>query len=435
MLGFKMASLFVKNIVLQLASLTTYLIGGCVLAVIAVNLLAAIGCVEPSSATTTSGHGPASEPSNDGSLKDLAVLAEHLDQNTWSSKAACRVTFSNQELLAFAHQGRLALGSISDADSDVAYLAEKSLQAYEDHLAALERYIALPGKSKDSEIAGRLIIEGGSDGWGGVAEVIKKEKEKEDALNVELGALFGANDRIDALRQLLPKLAEKHSAALTNADGRIAVDFDSAWGGFVHVDMLALRNEGPTLRNCLVVVDLTGEYGETRRNIHWIDQWDRGQDKVAPYIPGMLFQGKIVQKRTVTRVKSIDVTVYSPDFSTKLHYDYEGDELTKDVTSYLDSIQFTGTYQPFVDGWWDTERGCSLRLARGQSLPRCEIAITYVKGSRTKTFDESLSQWASGEVKKFETKAGQLTFDPDHIEITLTFPRTDTIYKTQIDVN
>ena len=58
-------------------------------------------------------------------------------------------------------------------------------------------------------------------------------------------------------------------------------------------------------------------------------------------------------------------------------------------------------------------------------IPKCRVDVTFGRGSESKGYYWNLDYWKKGNEKWFGTSKGQLTFDPDNIDLTVSFPGTN----------
>jgi len=66
-------------------------------------------------------------------------------------------------------------------------------------------------------------------------------------------------------------------------------------------------------------------------------------------------------------------------------------------------------------------------------IPKCGVNLTFRKGFVSKGWYWEFDYWKQGEEKTFSTPAGQLTFDPDYIDMSISFPGTS--YKHNVTLN
>jgi hypothetical protein len=246
----------------------------------------------------------------------------------------------------------------------------------------------------------------------------------------EVQAIIAAFDKADAAQQLLPKVAEKHSATFCDSTERITVVFQESWGSFGPYDWCLFLNRGEVLRDCTLVVQLTGASGEVRNNVHFLKDWPTNEWMYARYAPGEEILGRKVGRMTFNKVKQLDVTIYSPQFATLIKYVYEGPEKDKHIAALCKDLKFTERFQPFVGGMiWDTKRGVYITLDGVEFIPKCRVDVTFRQGSQSKgLFWDVDDYWKKGEEKWFGTSKDELTFDPDNIDLAVSFPGTNYQY-------
>jgi hypothetical protein len=57
-------------------------------------------------------------------------------------------------------------------------------------------------------------------------------------------------------------------------------------------------------------------------------------------------------------------------------------------------------------------------------LPDCRYSVTFCKGTDRKTWYRDLDNWKNGENAKIEPGNEKLTFEPDTVEVEISFPRS-----------
>ena len=162
------------------------------------------------------------------------------------------------DLMAELQSALLDLREIKSNDNEIIFLSDQVRDAITVILQRLDNVNSLP-KPPD---AGTLIVGSILDGLVGNFEGSRHRglvaEAKQNALNTEFQSMLAAIDKVDASLQLLPKVAKKYSATLSDSTGRIVVDFNEAWGASGPDDWLLLQNRGETLEDCTILVQLTG---------------------------------------------------------------------------------------------------------------------------------------------------------------------------------
>jgi hypothetical protein len=371
-------------------------------------------------AVLTIGCGGTSTPSAKAIPAEYRILAENVAMV--KMKRSPDQFYDNQgmaEAIAEGHAEIMAIRGVKSSDGDITYIAEQAQDALSEAIKHLERINSLP---KPDDMAVSYFIDGLFFNFPRMYGDYKDADEKQTALKTEFQALIAALDKLDAAQQLLPKIAEKYSATFCDSTERIAIDFQESWGSFGPHDWCSFLNRGAALQDCTLVVQLTGASGEVRTNVHFLKDWPANSRMYSRYSPGEEILGRTVGCTSVHNVKQLDVTIYSPQFATLIKYVYEGPEKDKHIATLCKDLKFTGRYQPFVGGtFWDTERGAYFTLDGVAIIPKCQVVVTFRHGSQSKGWRWDFDYWGKGDEKQFEPPKGELTFDPDNIDLTVSF--------------
>lgn len=362
---------------------------------------------------------------------EYRILAKNLGMDMKPSPDLFHDDKQLSQIIAEGHSSIMELRGIRAADQQIAYIAEEGQAAYSEAIRRLERINQLPKPPSAGSLFFESFIHGfyGNVYYGYSLGVDADEKQK--AIAAEAEAMLGAIDKADAVHQLLPKVAESYSASLGDSGDRIAVDIAESWGAFGPHDWFSIYNSGPPLDDCTIVVELTGMRGDVRKNVHFVEHWPSKTWMYARYEPGQDINGRQVGRMTVIGIQKADVTLLSPQFSTKGTYIYEGAEKDRDIAKICQDIKLMGRFQPFEKGiLWNTERGAKFTLEGLAFLPKCQVTVTFRNASGSKNWYWDFDSWRQGEEKTFNSPAGQLTFDPDFIDMTIAFPGTN--YKHEV---
>lgn len=371
-----------------------------------------------------------STPSSKPLPAEYRILAQHLGMEMKPDPGRFRNDREIAEIMADLQVALLDIREIKSEDREIIYLTDQFRDAITLILKRLDNINGLPKPPDAGTLFAGSMLDGFFGNFAGSYQRSLDAEAKQNALNAELQAIVAGVDIIDAAQQLLPKVAEKYSATFSDSTGRIVVDFNEAWGEFGPNDWLLLQNRGETLEDCTILVQLTGAKGEVRKNVHFLKEWPTDTNMWGRYQSGTEFLGRTVEKTTVTNVKKLDVTIYSPEFATQIQYAYQGAEKDKDVAQICRELRFQGTYQPYVQGIiWDTQRGVQLTLDGVSFLPPCRVDVSFLKEGQSKAWFWKHDSWRKGETKNFNTPEGGLEFDPDLIEFQVSFPDTNFSYK------
>jgi hypothetical protein len=395
---------------LALATLGAFLLAGC--------------------STNTTNSGNSSGSSNGGSAAPKALppeyrtLAENVSLDIRSDPKQYRDNKRMAEIIAEGHTAVMALRGIKSSDSDITYIAGQSQTACSDAISRLEKINSLPKPPGEGELFVGSFIDGFFFNFAGAYERGKDAEDKQRAIINELQGLIGATDKLDAAQTLLPKVAERYAAPVSSNTGRIRVDFDESWGPFEPHDWLCLYNTGTDLEDCTILVEITGAKGDVRKKVHFLRKWSGNSWQYARYAPGYDLLGRKVGRMTVYNVDTVDVTIFSPKYSTKIHYVYTGAEKDKDVAERCKDATLKWRYQPFEKGIFsNTDRGVKLTLDKIAVVPKCHVVVTFKTAWQSKGYYWDFDYWKQGDEKTFSSS--DLLFDPDTIEVVMSFPGTN----------
>lgn len=330
------------------------------------------------------------------------------------------------EMMAGVQSGMMDLQKVKSADGDLNYIAGEGAAALAEMYRRMEQLNSLPRPAVGVDASVAAALHGLAGDLAGFFGAGAQAADRQKALLDELHGYAAAVDRADAAGQLLGKVAAKYAGPVAEGKGRIGVDFDEAALRGEPEDLCALVNEGEALAECTLLVELRGEDGAVRRNVHFVKQWPAKGKLYALYAPGVTVEGKKVGAETVANVERVEVTAWSPGATVKERYDYLGAERDKDVEAWAKGIKLTGRYQPFERAIFsaNTERGIRLTLAEGPALAKCRVDLTFTGGGAAKTWFWEVESWSKGEEKLFSTPAGGLTSDPSQVQVVMSFPRS-----------
>tara|TARA_R110002167_G_scaffold300470_1_gene504801 strand:- start:344 stop:1639 length:1296 start_codon:yes stop_codon:yes gene_type:complete len=412
--------------------------------IISVNRMFASVCVLPlalilsgcGSDTTASTRPKYSTPSSKPLPEEYRVLASHLSMEMKSNPGQFRDNREIAEIMADVQSALLDLREIKSNDREIMYLSDQVQDANTLILQCINNLNALPKPPDEGTLFVGSMLDGFFGNFEGSYNRSLDAEAKQNAINVEFQSAIAAADKMDAALQLLPKVAEKYSATFCDSTGRVVVDFNENWGDSGSKDWLVLQNRGETLKDCTILVQLTGASGEVRKNVHFLKTWPSYIGRWGRYQSGVKVLGRTVERTTVKNVQELDITIYSPQFATQIHYVYQGAEKDKDIAHICKDLSFQGAYQPHESGIiWDTQRGAQFTMNGVSFLPKCRVDVTFRKANQSKGWFWNLDSWNKGETKSFNTPKGGLSFDPDKVDFEVSFPDTNYKYKTTLTVD
>lgn len=371
---------------------------------------------------------------------EYRVLAEQLSLDIKSSPDEFHNDKSMADAMAEIHLAIMELKGVQSSDSDLKYIADQGLAGWSEFVSSLERLNALPAPPSQSEVMVTSFFAGlaAGDPISGMlagGTIGADAEQKKNSVAVEVQGMIAGGDKADAAHMMLPKIAERYAATPTTGMNRFVIDINASWGAFGPNDWFCVNNNGDALDDCTIQVQLTGATGQVRKNVHFVRHWPARTWMYAKYEPGQLLLGQQTGRMTVSEIQKAEVSVWSPKFTSSQTYTYQGAEKDKDIAERCSKINLTGRYQPFVKGTlWSTQRGCYFTLNGFPYTPKGRATVTFKKGKESKAFGWDFDSWKAGEEKYFGTTAGQLEFDPDSIDIALSFPGTSYQHKVNLQV-
>lgn len=370
-------------------------------------------------------------------LQDYRTIAKVLAQETKNSKQAFIEKKEMVEIIAEGQAAILDLRSIKTSDNEISFIAAQGESAMVEVVRRMETLNALPKPPSAASVVFESFIHGLYGNIFAGYAIGTDADNKQTAINNELIGLIAAMEKADAAHILLARVAEKLAAPKTSNSNRIMVNFEDIWGGSDSHHWLNLKNNGSEIQDCTILVEITGDQGEVRKNVHFVPKWAGDSRIYCRYDVGKTILDKSVGKQSVINTSKIDISIFSPNFSTKFTYNHEGLERNKHIQVLCDKTKFIGRYRPFKGGIiWDDQRAAYFKLDDGIDwLPKCQVEICFKKGSTAKTWLWEFDQWKKGEEKFFQTPKGELTFDPDIITFLVTFPNTNSKIDRSLKLN
>ena len=347
---------------------------------------------------------------------EYRVLATVLAQETKNSTEGFRDNLGLPEIIAGLHSGVLDLRGIKSTNTDITYIADLGDKALTEAVRRLEKLKNLPKPPGEGELFFSSFIDGFFGNFQGGYARGKDAENKQEALLVEGQGLIAALEKLDSASLLLLRVAKEYSNPTVANAGRLRVYFHEKWGGRLSHDWMFLRNDGLEMEDCTILVEIMGQDGKVRKNVHFVPEWSSNTLVCCRYDSYF----------TVNNVDTVDITIFSPKFSTKFNYKYSGEEANKNIQEYCDKVTFAMIYRPFKAGvFWDDQRAVNFYyLGGGGFLPMCKVEVTFKNGNQSEGWIWNRDNWIEKEWKLFETPKGGLTFDPKTIDILITFPNS-----------
>lgn len=346
---------------------------------------------------------------------ELLALAEILSMEIGNDP---NLKSQQDNSLHAAHECLMTLKDLKSTDSNITYLIQLTTAATTDVIQSTEKMKSLPQpQSEESALVESVVAGYLGDIRHGMTLGNQIQHAREE-IRVEFEKLKSACDRLVTANQLLAKVTEKYAAPAMEQTTKpqVQVEFDETWWG--EFDLCRLLNDGPALQNCIIVVDLTGKGGTTRKNVHYIKQWQTGDVLYCPYGHGFMVNGNRVLMSTIENVKQVRVTVYSLEKTLRSTFQYTQEAKEKDFQEYLNRVTFSHRYQPFVKGLvFNDERTMFIQMSGLAWLPKCKVTLTFAKGNQSASWYWEHASWMNDENKSFE--ASDLKFDPDTVKMAI----------------
>ncbi len=322
------------------------------------------------------------------------------------------------ESLHTAYQGLMTLKNLKTSDSNIAYIIQLASTALTDGLQAAEKLKSLPQpQSGESALVESIIAGYFGDVRHGMNLGSQIQQAREE-IRVEIEKIKSACERVATANQLLAKAAEKYAVPSleTTAKPQIQIQFEETWWN--ENDLCRMLNHGPTLNNCIIVVELTGKQGTTRKNVHYVKQWKGGEILYCPYGHGQMVNGKRILSNTVVEVQQVRVTVYSSVKTLHSTFKYTQSDKDEDCREYLSHVKFSHRYQPFVKGIvFNDERTMFVQMTGIAWLPKCKVTLKFINWTQSASCEWELESWMNEETKSFEAK--DLKFEPHTVKMSI----------------
>jgi hypothetical protein len=357
---------------------------------------------------------------------EYRVLAESLAFAMAPTTDEFRENKDVSAVLAESYAALLSFRGIDSADVDIQYIAKEAEASCADALARFERLNTLPKPESFVSVFATSFIHGlVGNADAGYAAGVEADAKQEKLAN-ELRGLLAATDKARALQLMLPKVAQKYAATPSKSSGRLMIDIDEPWGWDGPFTWCGIYNAGPKLEDCTIQVHLVGAGNESRKNVHFVRHWPAKSWMYSRYEPGrQILDRADAGNTTVKGIRRAEISLWSPTFTTTLPYTYEGSERDNDAAKRCEQLTFVGRFQPHQGGrLWNTRMGVEFTLDGVAFIPECEVRVTYRSGSKSVTppWTWEIGKWTKGQKRHFDTADGDVGFEPEQIDMTITFP-------------
>ena len=204
---------------------------------------------------------------------EYRVLATVLAQETKNSTEGFRDNLGLPEIIAGLHSGVLDLRGIKSTNTDITYIADLGDKALTEAVRRLEKLKNLPKPPGEGELFFSSFIDGFFGNFQGGYARGKDAENKQEALLVEGQGLIAALEKLDSASLLLLRVAKEYSNPTVANAGRLRVYFHEKWGGRLSHDWMFLRNDGLEMEDCTILVEIMGQDGKVRKNVHFVPEW------------------------------------------------------------------------------------------------------------------------------------------------------------------
>jgi hypothetical protein len=222
----------------------------------------------------------------------------------------------------------------------------------------------------------------------------------------------------------------------TNALGSIdlAIDVDGSWNNTFSADWVRMRNDsGRDLTDCTLFVSIDGTNAttgaaESDSHVHFLPRWPAGKWAYAPYPSRSA--GGIATNESVDSIDKVKVAVFSEQATGSVEHTYAGAQFDADVERWVDSAlkpKFSGQWCSYTNHtFYDNGFDFSVE-AEFSPFPVQDVTVTLHEGTLETSLTWSLpgGTMSTGFLgKRYLSSSSFNAWDPDKVEVTLTFPKS-----------
>jgi hypothetical protein len=277
----------------------------------------------------------------------------------------------------------------------------------------------------DQKALGDLAFKAGAEVVGGLVNAYQASTER-----TAYQAAY-AKTRTDAKKAIIGLCQDQYRSSNAAVSLNLTVQVDGSWNNTFAKDWVDLRNDtGRDLTNCTIVVSLAGTNAttgadESDSHVHYLTRWPAGKWLYAPY-PSRAANG-IATNESVDCIDSVKVTVLSEQSSGTVEHTYTGEALDEDVRRYV-----TSSLKPKFSGQWFNytnhtfyDNGFDLSFEGSFSaLPASRIDVKITEGTLVKTLYWNLAPGSGLPGKHYFSDPRFNGWNPDRVEVTLSFPKS-----------
>jgi hypothetical protein len=352
---------------------------------------------------TVAGSAPESPPinlrprANPDLPREYVTVAKFLSYSTSTKPTSVKPNVDLAQGMAEAQEAILNLDGAEYADPQLEKVARQAVASMRNLVELASELQALPEPPDALSELILAMVQGSAGDVGGflahyndLAEQGKTNQAVWRRIVVEL-------TKLKSHELLLPGIARKYAGPPLSDPRIVAIDLDEAL--FPELpDRLALRNGSQhVLHHCTLAVTLTGAGGETKKHVHFIQEWPPDEAVYAFYGGGKTPHEPLIRD-SLASIASVSVSLYCDELSCQeLAYRYSGDERDRDVGAFLRPFRLALQYRPFAPGLiFNDEPAAICSFCGLPALPRGRLAVTFHHGQQSRTQILAFESWQAG---------------------------------------
>ncbi len=221
-----------------------------------------------------------------------------------------------EAILAHMTNKERELGQLAKSAPPIGPLAEQCAEALSEVTVATSKLANSPQPSGLVGLMRLGVLLDGEEPTPFVREMVADDDEarrQQSAAALELKSLA---DRYHAVRLGLRQVAPSVSGATVTTPPVRAEFLEIGKTPGQTTDEIKLTNvSGRALHDCLIAVGLLGAGGESRTNVHFVEEWKPDQILTAQYPSGVDVSGVRLGRTTVRNAQTFSISVWSRELS------------------------------------------------------------------------------------------------------------------------
>lgn len=332
---------------------------------------------------------------------ELRVVAKHLAHKFHSSIDEASKVPSDHEIGLRRQLQLLDLRAIKSNHREIQHVADEAHTAISDIITQAEILDSLPASNHWWTFGVGIIeaccwLAGYSTDYPGAmtVEVGTYVSLEKAAINDAVKGFWQAQKKWAVTRQLLPRVVKSYAAKETTSNNgdRICME--------VHdypcfADVLNVVNNGAELRDCILEVKIVDKANDSATSVFFVEKFENGKELYATLSLGLEYDGELILQQTVGKIKSAELTLLSPQYSTSITYEYGQQERDDDYKAMFKDVKLTQVYSEATEGIFSNWCRYSTVYMEGFSrLPPCTLAVFF--DGEYETYSASDSGWTDG---------------------------------------